>query len=279
MENKRKKNKKGRRPPLLFLSLALIIIVVIILAVIKLLPKKEEKNYYKIQNRTDQVVSTSIEDDGVTYPAVGWLQIQGTDIDYPIVFNEEANEYPATSDHYVWLSNLEVKFQKHIVLSGHNIFNLSNHPKIKDPLFTRFEELMAFIYYDFAKGNKYIQLTMDGQEYVYKIFSVNLIPFDDTLFFPREYGYTEKEIYSYAKELKETSLFDYNVKIDKNDNILSLVTCTRFYGQDDRYEFRVLGRLVREGEKLDNYSVKKSNNYQKVENILKGDDNNEENNA
>ena len=53
---------------------------------------------------------------------------------------------------------------------GHNIFNLGPSPKKSSNNFKRFEELMNFIYHDFAQENKYIQFTINGKDYVYKIF-------------------------------------------------------------------------------------------------------------
>ena len=41
---------------------------------------------------------------------------------------------------------------------------------------------------------------------------------------------------------------------------------------DDNKDFRIVGRLLRNGEKINDYSVQRNKNYEKVEEKLKGDD-------
>ena len=71
--------------------------------------------------------------------------------------------------------------------------------------------------------------------------------------------------------MKDKSIYDYNVSIDSNDKLISLITCTRFFDGESGVEFAVSGRLVRPGEFMMHYSVYKNNNYKKIEKILGGD--------
>ena len=210
-----------------------------------------------------------------TFDTVGWIQVQGTNIDYPIVYHEGGDSsYPVEISSYAWLSNYEVGFHNHIKVSGHNIFNLSNKPELHSELFERFEELLGFVYYDFSKKNQYIQLTMGKKEYIYKIFAVDFLPLVKRFDFPLGDDYTEKEINQFLKIIKENSIYDYNVDVNNHDSIITLLTCTRFFG-DANYDFRVVGRLLRDGEKTTYYGVKKNKNYDKVNEILRGDEENE----
>jgi len=272
-KKKKRKKKQEQFQLLLFLLLGLAIIAVLVLLIgAKLFPKDD---YYRVRERASRVAGSSVEYDGKQYDAVGWIQVQGTNIDFPVIFKEGEFSYPAQVDRYAWLSNLSTDFQRHIEISGHNIFNLSNHPELESEIFTRFEELMSFSYYDFAKENKYIQLTLGDKEYVYKIFAVGFVPTAETILFPNSAEYSKDDVADYLEKFKKYNLYHYDIDVNKNDSIISLVTCTRFYDLDEQHEFRVLGRLVREGEKLDNYSVKKDSKYQAVEEILKGDDEDE----
>ena len=56
-----------------------------------------------------------------------------------------------------------------------NILNLGTNPVMKDDMYVYFEELMNFVYYDFAKENQFIQLNVNGEDYIYKIFSVDFL--------------------------------------------------------------------------------------------------------
>ena len=156
---------------------------------------------------------------------------------------------------------------------GHNILNLSKQPKIGMDYFSRFDDLMAFIYEEFAKENQYIQYTIDGKDYLYKIFGV---------FFEKEYkldiyhqgDYTEKEMKDYIKQIKESSFYDYDVEVLENDKIITLSTCTRFF-EGTTKQFVVVGRMVREDEKVKKYDVKANAKYKEIKEIMKGDDNDE----
>lgn len=274
-KKKSKKKKKEESQLLLFLLLGLAVVALLVLLVCtKIVPKKE---IFEVKDRASKVADSSVVYNDVEFKAVGWIRVQGTNIDYPIIFtDDEDQEYPITKDHFAWLSNYEPVFGKHMSVSGHNVFNLSSKPERDNDLFIRFEELMNFIYYDFAKENQYIQLSFDGKEYVYKIFGVGLIPYEDVGKFTLTYGFNDEDTEKFLENFKQFNLYDYKIDVNKEDKIISLVTCTRFYGVDNEHQFRVVGRLLRDGEKIDSYSVIKSKNYSDVEEILKGDENEDE---
>ena len=211
------------------------------------------------------------------FEAIGWLKVQGTSLDMPIMRSEiDDYAFPVEYDNYVWTLNEKLPDNNLIILTGHNIFNLSSNPTLKSDLFTRFEELMSFVYYDFAKDNKYFQVTLNGEEYIYKIFAVDFISYVDFLKLPSENKHTDKEFKEYIQYLKENSLYDYDIDVNENDKVVSLITCTRFYGSQQRMEFYVTGRLVRKNERLNNYKVTKNKNYEEVEKIMKDGETNEE---
>ena len=136
-------------------------------------------------------------------------------------------------------------------------------------IFQRFEDLMSFAYYDFAKDNKYIQFTLGDKEYLYKIFSVGFIPSYEVDLFP-EKSVDGVKMKKHIQYLKDYSIYDYSINVNENDSVISLITCSRLI--DAYQDFVVSGRLVREKEMISDYKVVKNDNYKKVENILKGDD-------
>ena len=75
----------------------------------------------------------------------------------------------------------------------------------------------------------------------------------------------------YIKKVKKNSYFDLNVSVDTNDKLLTLVTCTRFFGDNTDYSFVVDARMVRKNELISNYSLKEQKNYDKIKEIMKGD--------
>ncbi len=274
-EHKKKKRKikiEAYKSFGLLLLCLIFISFVLVFACTKLIPKAD---YYEIKSRVDDVKNTVVDNPNDPLTTIGWIQVQGTNIDYPVVYKETLDSYPGDKVEYAWLSNYKNGFHNHIRISGHNLFNLSSTPKMKSDVFKRFESLMSFVYYDFAKDNKYIQLTMNDKEYVYKIFSTAFVTNNEKMLMPSDDDYSNKDLDDYIKLMKSDSIYDYDVDVNSNDNIISVITCTRFFGIDDKKDFRIVGRLVRDGEKLNNYSVKRNRKYVEIEEKMKGDDEDE----
>jgi hypothetical protein len=120
-----------------------------------------------------------------------------------------------------------------------------------------------------------MQLSINGEEYLYKIFAVNFMYVADLNEYPEgEFENVDRK--NYVNRLLEESIYDYKVDVKDEDKILSVVTCTRCFEDGRNYDFIVSGRLVRAGEKVNNYKVTRNKNYTKIDEILKGDDLNEE---
>ena len=232
-------------------------------------------DYYKIDSRVEKLENKKpIENSG--YKAIAWLKIQGTDIDLPIVHSENTSEsFPVQLESFGWTPDSINKDTTYYRIVGHNIFNLSATPKIRSNTFHRFEQLMAFIYYDFAKDNEYIQLTVGEKDYIYKIFAVGLIDTEEMIYLPTNDNPKDYEVNLAKTVINKNNIYKYDVDVDKNDKIISLSTCTRFYGPNDSTSFYIFGRLLRDGEKVNHYKVTKSDKYKNIEKILKGDGQNE----
>lgn len=229
-------------------------------------------DYYKIDSRVDNIKKIGKINDS-DYEAIGWLRIQGTEIDSPILYSENKSVgFPVEVENFVWTNNSKKTFTKQINISGHNIFNLSAHPKIKSDTFHRLEQLLAFMYYDFAKDNEYIQLTWDGKDYIYKIFYVGFVNSVDAAFISGYDDINDDELKIEESVLSKTNFYNYDVDVDENDKIITLTTCTRLYGADSGVEFYVVGRMLREDEKIRHYKVTKNSNYNEIEKKLKGDE-------
>ena len=69
---------------------------------------------------------------------------------------------------------------------------------------------------------------------------------------------------NYIKEAKEDSIYDYDVDVNSSDEIISLITCTRYFGLNGKTQFRVDARKLRENEKIEKYSVSTNQNYDEL---------------
>lgn len=269
---KLKKRKNERR----WLILSVLILIFLIIVAITWFLTVFQKKYFPIESRVEKVKNLDVSHIN-DFETAGWLRVQGTSLDLPVLHSTTDNyEFPMNFDNYVWMVEYDGTLHNVIRIYGHNIFNLSSTPSLQSENFRRFEELMSFVYYDFAKENKYFQFTFNSEEYLYKIFAVEFVPPADTTYFPYSMEYTAEEMKEHVNYLKKNSLYDYGVDVDEDDKILTLITCTRFFGIDDKRNFYVTGRLLRKGERVNDYKVTKNDNYKPIEKILKGDDENED---
>ena len=232
----------------------------------------KKKNYFVVKSRVENVENTkSIDNLDENTKIIGWIRIQGTNIDYPVVYNSNMT-YSVKAEKYAKMSFYKPGFHNHFEISGHNIFNLSSQPLMNSKSFNKFEELMSFVYYQFAKENKYIQLTYEKEEYIYKIFAVGIIPISKAFKYVEYNDLSDEKNLSYLEMLDEYNLYKYDVDVTKDDMMLAVSTCTRFYGNNNDWRLYVVGRLLRPGEKTDNYDVELSDNYERISKILKGDE-------
>lgn len=251
------------------------VLIVLIFSLLAVLFTKLFRNtdYYKLESRIDNIEKAK-QNDKSNFETIGWVRVQGTNIDYPLYgLIKDDYDYPV-NESYLWSLNMDRDFHSVMITYGHNIMNLGSQPILKSSTFTRMEELMSFVYYDFAEENEYFQLSIDGRDYLYKIFAVNFMTVADLNEYP-EGEFSKQDKQDYIDRIKDESIYDYNIRVSKDDNIMSVVTCTRFFNDGTNYDFIITGRQVRAGEKVDKYKVKRNENYVKIEELLKGDEENE----
>ncbi len=201
---------------------------------------------------------------------VGWLQVSGTNIDYPVIYNDDDINVNKIGYDFLWTNESSMELGNREVIFGHNILNVSKTPLITDKSHKKFEQLMSFIYYDFAKENQYLQYTINGESYIYKIFAVGFV--EDKKLPYYEKNFEKDRLEKYIKDAKNDSFYDYKVDVDNNDDIISLVTCTRFYGLNANIDFKIDARKLRKHENISKYKVAESAKYDKIKEEMKGDE-------
>lgn len=228
------------------------------------------KSYYKVENRTRKINGCK-EFDKVK--PLGWLRVQGTNIDFPIVYY---NDLDVTDPKYElgWNYSEDRKLTKKVTIFSHNVLNVSSTPLIADKNHKRFEQLLSFIYTDFVKKNKYIQYTVGGKDYLYKIYGISFQE-EETLDYLNTNINKEKEK-KYIDKVINDSYFKFDVDVKETDHLITLVTCTRFFGNTTKYSFVVDARMVRKNERIKNYKVTENKSYKKIKKTLEGDVEDEE---
>ena len=252
------KTKKNKQYASIITVLLILISILAIVSIKKLIP------IYSISDRTQKVLKKSQEDDTV----FAWLRVQGTNIDYPVVysFTEKFRNEEYDYD-YLWTNSNSTTLNDRVIVWGHNIRNVSSQPLINQKEFNYFENLPSFLYYDFVKDNKYILYTINKKNYLYKIYSVSMVDKNE---FSNNENMNKEDKEEYIKKTIEESYFDFDVEVEPNKKIITLATCTRFGGSKDVI-IKIDGVMVDENEKVLNYKVKKKKQYEKIEKTMKGD--------
>lgn len=246
-------------------------ILIVIVACFAIFFISKNKSIYKIENRVkDMELSQLKKEEDV----VGWIRVQGTNIDYPIIYNHWELDLATINYPFVWTNGDERELSNRKTIIGHNLLNVSKKPLIGDKNHTKFEQLMAYIYPSFVEENKYIQYTVGDENYIYAIFSVSFV--DDSKIDYYEYDYSKEQLKNYIEEAKEDSYFDFDIEVDENDKIITLVTCTRMFGYEDKRMLKIEAKLLDDDEKSSNYSFKVKDSYNEIKEIMEGDEENEE---
>ena len=275
---KKKLTKKQKRQlaRLALACLAFILVISIPVGLIIFFTNNADGATFKTVDRVKHIKKEKKkEKDAKGYATIGWLRVQGTNIDAPIIkYDSMEGMEEVNKEDFLWNEYPEEKIQKRVNIQGHNILNLSAKPEVGLDYFTRFENLMSFVYIDFAKENQYIQYTVDGKNYLYQIFAVY---FDEVynldLYNPDEYS--DEEVEEFIQRSLDKSLYKYDVEVNKNEKVISLITCTRMYGNDKK-QFLVVGKMIDNDSKTTNYEVKENSNYKEVKKLMKGVDENVE---
>ena len=163
----KRKIKKKQTKALIILSITVIILLIIAIFTTAIGTGKKHSNdvdYYHPESRYEKVASTIIEGTETK----GWIMVQGTNIDYPVALEKEII---TGVKEYAWLSTNYIEGETRMAIYGHNIQNVSSKPLINEASHVRFEQLMSFVYKDFAQENLYIQYSHDGIDELYKTIS------------------------------------------------------------------------------------------------------------
>lgn len=242
----------------------LLSIVIILLLVLKFIIFKDDKvtseNEPMILNFKDRI-NTLEEFDSGNYYKAGWLQVQGTNIDLPILDSSSFEDVDTISYSYGWRSPRYETGENREVLIGHNIINVSSTPMLSNENLKNFESLMSFSYAGFAKDNLYIKYTKNGKEGIYLIYAIG---FYDYYYDDAESMTNKEKIKDYISNVRKNSIYDYDIDVNENDTLLTVKTCTRYFGANEKEQFIIDARKIREDEEIVKYLVEINANYEEL---------------
>lgn len=154
---------------------------------------------------------------------VGWIKVNGTKVEYPIVQSKDNNYYlthslDKTYNSAGWIfidykNNLDTT-DKNIVIYGHN--------RRDGTMFGSLKNILEEEWYN-NKENRYIVFeTAKGTE-IYEVFSVYQIEVED--YYIKTNFSNNEEFEEFINTVKSRSIKNFENEVTNNDNILTLSTC------------------------------------------------------
>jgi sortase B len=153
---------------------------------------------------------------------VSWIKINGTKVDYPVVQGKD-NDFYLTHNFFkqtdfvgtIFMDyrNSRGKFDKQIILYGHNM---------KDG--SMFGYLKKYLEDEFYQSHRYISFDFQGSTYKGVIFSIYRT--HNTSLLETNFQ-TEQDFINYVNSIKGKSVIFIPTEVWKNDTILTLSTCSK----------------------------------------------------
>ena len=181
---------------------------------------------------------------------IGWLSIEGTEIDYPVVQCEDSNFYLEHDFNKEENRNgqiiLDTKCDPftpsyNLIISGHHMRNGSMFGKL--PLYSDSEYWREHKFAEFDS-------LMERKQYVIfaAFYSADYDEYEEGFRYNADIRY-KMEADQWLEEIRQNQIYDTGIDAQFGDEFITLTTCERSRRQDGR--FVVVMRRIREGETFD----------------------------
>lgn len=172
---------------------------------------------------------------------IGWIKIDGTSIDYPVMQSRNNPNYYLKHNFNKEYSRFGVPYMQedcdlqsdNIVIYGHNMKNKS-----------MFNELTRYKDKDFYNAHKYITFETMSESRTYEIIATfKTVAYSENGF--KYYNFvnanTEEEYETYIEKCRSLSFYDTGVDAEYSDKLITLSTCE--YSQNNG-RFVVVAKLI-----------------------------------
>lgn len=199
-----------------------------------------------------------------------WLRIPGTNINNPVMQSTRGDHY---YEYLTWQggssrvgslwTQMATRFggasslSSNTVIYGHNWNNCrwNAAPSTYYGGMNMFESLLSYHYTSWAEQYPYIYYSTPSEQMTFVIFACFYTEAGDW------YIYSEPNMSGLISGAQSRSRHSFGVDVNSSDKILTLSTCTRFYGNTDNQRFVVMARLLRPGEEIGPVSVSYNPNH------------------
>ena len=159
---------------------------------------------------------------------IGWIQVLGTDINYPIV-QKNNNDYYLKHNYLKEYSTggwIFLDYRNNINdLSQNNV--IYGHRRQNKSMFGTLKNVLTDTWLN-NENNYLIKIATEKQSYVFQIFSIYTIP-NETYYI--QTSFNSADFQTFIKTITNRSKYDFHTEVLDNDKLLTLSTC---YSNNDR---------------------------------------------
>ena len=216
----------------------IVLTLIIVICAYKIIHQlKEYNDADKVYNliREEKEESDNLFEKNIDYR--GWIKIDNTNINYPILQGQDNEEYlyKDLNNEYIVSCSIFMNYlnngfdDQNTVLFGHNMKNG-----------TMFANLKKYKEEDFFYNNNDIEIELSNGQYLkYKVFSVYITDINDNY---TKTSFEDKDEYKeFLERIKNKSIYKSDISVNENDKIITLSTCS--YEFDDA-RLVVTGKLI-----------------------------------
>lgn len=154
---------------------------------------------------------------------VGWIKVNGTNINYPVVQTDNNDyylnhAYDKTTNDAGWIyadyRNNMVNFDKNTIIYGHG--------RLNNTMFGSLKNITNSSWYD-NKDNYIIKFSTPTENTLWQVFSVYTIPVES--YYLQTKFNTDEQYNEFLQTLKNRSVKNFSAGVNSNDKIITLSTC------------------------------------------------------
>ncbi len=159
---------------------------------------------------------------------VGWIEVKGTNINYPIVQTTDNSYYlnhafDGSKNEAGWVfmdyRNDSVNFNQNTIIYAHS--------RLTGSMFGSLKNILESSWYT-NKNNHIIRLSTPTENTMWQVFSVYTIPKESYYITP---NFNSNEAYQeFLNTMKSRSEVEFSAEVNTNDKILTLSTCKDNFG-------------------------------------------------
>lgn len=154
---------------------------------------------------------------------VGWIKVNGTNINYPVVQTNNndyylTHAYDKTTNDAGWIyadyRNNMTNFDKNTIIYGHG--------RLNNTMFGSLKNITNSSWYD-NKDNYIIKFSTPTENTLWQVFSVYTIPVES--YYLQTKFNSDDQYNEFLQTIKNRSVKDFSAKVNSNDKIITLSTC------------------------------------------------------